>query len=178
PPFLFEKLLELWSSQRLFRALTTGACTAAIVSLVLLAVIRGNVLSQQFETGKTAVLLDDTRPEAPAQPANFYKQTLVLLRVVMALLAIALEVGAGLALFEARRLTSTSGEDPQKLTQELREVQRRMVALVHEIRTLENAGAHFENEFWRDFHRAMLKGVVRNALLQKFLVLPLLVFLL
>ncbi len=177
-PFLVDKVLELWASPRLIRTLTTGACTAAIVSLVLLAVIRGNVLSQQLETGTTIVVFDDTRPTAPAQPPNFYKQTLVLLRVVMALLAFALEVGAGLALFEARRLIASSGEDPKKLTQELREVQGRMVTLVQDIRVLESAGAHFEHEFWSDFNRALLKGAVRKSILHRLMILPLLACLL
>src|SRR6266446_3423990 len=111
-PFLVDKFLDLWASPRLVRALATGACAAAIVRLMLLAVIRGDVLSQQMETSNAPVVVDDAPavPDVPQQP-NFYKQTLGLLRLVMALLALALEVGAGLAVFEARRLASESGED-------------------------------------------------------------------
>ena len=59
-PFLLEKLLELWANPKLVKMLTTIACISALVSLILLAVIRGDLLNEQIAT-PTAVAVVETR---------------------------------------------------------------------------------------------------------------------
>jgi hypothetical protein len=169
-PFLLEKLLELWASPKLIKILTTVACISALVSLILLAVIRGDILNEQIATPNAATVVDgDT---APAQTqSTFYERTLGLLRLVMALLALAMEVGAGLALYEARRWSGT-GEDGNVLRQRLLALQNEMIELAHGLWLLENEGAIFEHQFWRDFYRALLNGVKRGAV-QKLTVIVL-----
>jgi hypothetical protein len=160
-PFLLEKLLELWASPKLIKILTTVACISALVSLILLAVIRGDLLSEQIATPNAVTVVESDAPPVQTQ-SNFYERTLGLLRLVMALLALAREVGAGIALYEARRWSGT-GEDGNVLRERLLALQNEMIELGHELWHLENEGAVFEKQFWRDFYRSLLNGVKRGA---------------
>jgi hypothetical protein len=163
-PFCVEKFLEVWASPRLMKTLATIACLAALSSLVLLALVRGDVLAQAAQSVASVVTFSDT---SAAQPENnFYDRTLVLLRLLMALLALAMEIGAGLALYEARRLGSVSGDDPVRVAETVRIVEATMVSKLEELKRLENASAVFQNEFWRDFYRALSDGLTRRSLVK------------
>jgi hypothetical protein len=118
-------------------------------------------------------VIDDADASPPPATENtFYNRTLGPLRLVMAFLAFAIEIGAGIALHEASQLSSSSSENAITLRRELAAVRERMIAHGHEVWALENAGAAFEFAFWRDFHRALLNGVKRGAL-QKLLLVTL-----
>jgi hypothetical protein len=171
-PFLVDRILERWASPRLVNVLATVAGISAIVSLILLAEIRGDLLAQQVTSTPTAVIDNADASPPPAAENTFYDRTLGLLRLVMAFLAFAIEIGAGIALHEASQLSSSSGEDAIALRRELAAVHERMIAHGHEVWALENAGAAFEHEFWRDFYRTLLNGVKRGAL-QKLLLIAL-----
>lgn len=160
-PFLLEKLLELWANPKLVKILTTVACISALVSLILLAVIRGDLLHEQIATPNAVAVVETDAPPAQTE-STFYERTLGLLRLVMALLALAMEVGAGIALYEARRWSGT-GEDGNVLREKLFALQNEMIELGHRLFLLENEGAIFENQFWRDFYRSLLNGVKRGA---------------
>jgi hypothetical protein len=163
-PFLLEQILEKWNMERLFTALATIAGAAAFTSLVLLAVIRGDMFAEEMQNAAPVVIIDDA-PSAP-QPQdqdNFYDETAVLLRLVMAFLAVAMELGAGLALHEGWRLGSDSSEDWGKLQDRLAEVRRRVVATTHEITMLQNEAPVFAARFWRNFYRSMLTHRFRSA---------------
>ena len=163
-PFSVEKFLDTWGEAKLVKTLATVAFVAAISSLTLLAVIRGDVLSQQVKDTTQVIVSGDDQP-APAEPHDtFYDTTLVLLRVVMALLAVAMELGAGLALYDARRLGQESGEDLEALAAELADVHRQMVSALHELTALLNEADVFIARFWRDFYRSMLTHTARKAL--------------
>jgi hypothetical protein len=163
-PFCVEKFLDAWGQAKLVKALATIAFVAAISSLVLLAVIRGDVLSQQVKDTSQVIVSGDDQPVA-AEPANtFYDSTFVLLRVVMALLALAMELAAGLALYDARRLGQESGEDPERLEAEIEEVRQQMISCLFELTSLENEPAEFLARFWRDFYRSMISHTARSAL--------------
>jgi hypothetical protein len=95
-PFLLERVLEKWNAEQLFKATAMIACAAALTSLVLLAVIRGDLFAVQMKNTAPVIIVDDAEPQQQAQN-NFYNATVVLLRLVMALLAVAMELGAGLA---------------------------------------------------------------------------------
>jgi hypothetical protein len=169
-PFCVEKFLEAWSSPKLIKVLATVACIAALTSLVLLSLVRGDVLTQQFKAVAPVVILSSESPAPPPQ-TDFYQKTVCLLRTVMALLALAMEIGAGLALYEARRHSANAGEDAGNLAQELAGTQQRMVAKLEELRNAENAAAIFQNQFWRDFYRALSDGMSRSALVKVSMVL-------
>jgi hypothetical protein len=171
-PFLVDRILERWASPRLVNVLATVAGIAAIVSLILLAEIRGDLLAQQVTNTPSAVIDNADNASPPAPENTFYDRTLGLLRLVMAFLAFAIEIGAGIALHEAGQLSSGTGEDGAALRRELAAVRERMIAHGHEVWALENAGAAFEHEFWRDFYRTLLNGVKRGAL-QKIVIVTL-----
>jgi len=177
-PFCVDKFLESWSNPKLIKALASVACSAALASLVLLALIRGDVLIQYVQQSVSPAVIFGGENTASFEPQNnFFDATLPRLRILMGLLAIAMELGAGLALHDARRLGMESGEDPAKLSVELLAVQQEMTSRVYEITLLQNAAAAFATQFWRDFYRAMLNGTVRSAL-TKFSILLLSVLLL
>ena len=171
-PFLVDRILERWASPRLVNVLATVAGIAAIVSLILLAEIRGDLLAQQVTNTPSAVIDSAENAPPPATEDTFYDRTLGLLRLVMAFLAFAIEIGAGIALHEAGQLASGDGEDGTALRRELAALREQMIVHGHEVWALENAGTAFEHEFWRDFYRSLLNGVKRGAL-QKIVIVAL-----
>jgi integrase len=166
-----ELLTERWEHVDFTRRILYAGISA-IVSLIFLAEIRGDLLAQQVTSTPSAVIDNSEVPPPPPTENIFYDRTLGLLRLVMAFLAFAIEIGAGIALHEASQLSSISGEDALALRRELAVVRDRMIAHGHELWALENAGAAFELSFWRDFHRALLNGVKRGAI-QKLLLITL-----
>lgn len=162
-PFLLEQFLEKWNAERLFKGLTTIACAAALTSLMLLAVIRGDLFAEQMKDTAPVIVLDDAQPQPSAQN-NFYDATFALLRLVVVLLAVAMELGTGLALHEAWRMGWDSSEDWEKLGHRLNEVRQRMLAITYEITMLQNEARVFAARFWRNFYRAMLTHGIRSAM--------------
>jgi len=110
-------------------------------------------------------------PIPASQPRNdFYTKTVPLLRWAMVLLALAMELGAGLALREARRSSPGGSEDWNALRNALMETRARMARLVAEISGLENEADVFAATFWRDFYRALLTNAARNAIAKLLIV--------
>jgi hypothetical protein len=169
-PFCTEKFLEILGQVKLVKALATVAFVASISSLVILAVIRGDVLSQQMKDTSQVIVSDGDQPATVEPATTFYDTTLLLLRIVMALLALGMELAAGLALHDARRLGQESGEDSQALTAELREVHHEMISCLFQLTGLENEAAEFVARFWRDFYRSMLSHTARSALSKLLLI--------
>jgi hypothetical protein len=171
-PFLLEQFLEKWNAEKLFKGLAAIACVAALSSLVLLAMIRGDLFAEQMEnTAAPAIVFDDAKPQEPPPAENsFYETTFALLRLAMVLLALAMELGAGLALREAWRMGSASSEDWKKVQDRLIEVRERMVALTYDITALQNESQVFAARFWRNFYRAMLTHSVRSAMTKLLMV--------
>jgi len=163
-PFLLGFALEKWNGGKLVKIITATACVAAVVSLVLLAIVRGDLLAQQLVNSNPVVIFDDAQPAPPPPETDFYRTTLVLLRLVMALLAMAMDFAAGLALHEAWRMGSDNTEDWEKLEARLTELLGRKVALAYEVTTLQNEPAIFVNRFWSNFYRTMLGHTVRSAM--------------
>jgi len=166
-PFLVDQVLDSWPHVNFIRVVRTVACMAAILSGILLAVIRGDLLRQELAQDNPVVIVnsDDpstTPPATPATKENFYQRTQGLLRLVMALLAFTMELGAGLAAHEACRWSS-SGEDSEALRNKLAAVRDEMIELGHRLWLLENEGAIFENSFWRDFYRSLLTKTMTTA---------------
>ena len=162
-PFLAEMTLERWKTERLFKSVAAVACLAALVSLMLLAMIRGDVLAEQMNNSTPVIAFDDVQP-SPTSQNNFYAATIPFLRLVMILLAVAMELGAGLALHEAWRLISDVAEDWKQLESRVTEVRQRITSIIDELTTLENEPAAFAARFWRNFYRAMLTHSVRSAM--------------
>jgi len=162
-PFAVEEFLEAWKSEKLFKGIVTAVLVAALSGGALLAAIRGDLLLQQVQQSTPAVVIDGADSASPQPQTSFYDSTRGSLRILMMLLALAIDLGAGVAFHRALLLGSTAGEDYDKLSQELAEVQNRIAAIVAEITELTNAPAVFVSRFWRDFYRAMLTQTIRKA---------------
>lgn len=176
-PFLVEKVLERWNAEKLIKALAAVGCAAAIASLMILAVIRGNLLATEGTNNEPAVTMDDATPapQAPSQN-DFYDKTVPLLRWAMVLLALSMELAAGLALHKAWHSRPDNSEDWKALRNDLVETRTRMSMLVAEISGLEDEAGIFAAGFWRNFYRALLTNAVRSAI-TKLLVVVLAVLL-
>lgn len=167
-PFLVERLLEFRNMEKALKALTAAATVAALVGLMLLAAIRGNLLAEEIHKDEApAVVIDDTSAQ-PEPQNNFYDSTTGLLRAVMLLLAFATELGAGLVLREALRSVPDSSEDWEGSRKELIRARRGMVEIARQVSMLRNEPAIFANGFWRDFYRAMLSNAARSAMTKLF----------
>jgi hypothetical protein len=178
-PFLLEQFLEKWNAERILKSVAGLACAAALTSLILLAVIRGDLFAEQMKNTAPIVVIDDEQSQQPSQAPpqnNFYDATAKLLQLVMIFLALAMELGAGLALREAWRIGADHSEDWQKLRIRLEEVHQRMMVISHEITALQNEPRVFAARFWRNFYRAMLTHSVRSAM-TKLLVVALAIIL-
>jgi hypothetical protein len=163
-PFLVEHLLETKSMEKIVKALTAIAAVAALGSLMLLAVIRGDLLAREIhQDSAAAVVIDDSQPQ-PETQNTFYDSTLVLLRTALLLMAFAMELGAGLVLREAWRSTPDSSEDWKQLRKELVEVRQRMIEIACHVTVLRNEPEIYAARFWYDFYRAMLSNAVRSAI--------------
>lgn len=165
-PFAVDKCLDLWSNEKLMRGLAATALLAAIASLVLLALIRGEILLQHIQAMDSTVLSGLDEPLQPKEQTNFYENTAIWIRATMALLAVAMEIGAGLALHDAWRFAPDSGDDPRQLQAELAAIHEEIIACVKSMALLQNMSEEFLNTFWRDFYRAMLIGTVRKAIIK------------
>ena len=175
-PFISERFLEEWSNRHLVKALASAGFLAAILSLVLLAVIRGDLFFEQAKTSESQIVVEGEVAPSASPETNFYDRTLIYLRMVMALLAVAMEISAGLALREALKLGSGSGESYHDLSQQLESVRAEMVLRLQEFALLKNEAGAFAAQFWRDFYRSMLTRAMRSAM-TKLLVFVLAIFL-
>ena len=169
-PFLVEKLLE--KNDILAKVLTAVGTAAAVAGLMLLADVRGNLFEQQLrQSQEQAVVIDDSQPPQ-APDTEFYDRSTRLLEAAMLLIAFSMEVGAGLALLEARRSAPNSSEDWRALRGELRQIRGRKTVIMRTVVDLHNESGIFAARFWRDFYRAMLSNAVRSAM-TKLLILVL-----
>jgi hypothetical protein len=169
-PFALDQILEKYNAGRMFKVAATTACLTALASLMLLAVVRGDLFAEQLKSTETSVIaFDDSPPQAPPQN-NFYDSAIVLLRSAMLLLALAMELGAGLALHQAWTSSVGPSEDWDRLRARLVDVRGRMLSIAYEITALQNEPAVFAARFWRNFYRAMLTHSIRSAM-TKLLVL-------
>jgi hypothetical protein len=162
-PYLVETTLDRLSSEKFVRVLVTVASIAALMSLMTLAVIRGELLVKHTQEDSAAVVIDGEEPQANQSKTSFYDDTVPLLQIVMVLLAFSMEVGAGIAIHEAERVSANLGEcyDELKLARDA--VQAKLALLVQEIMALQSEPAVFVTKFWRDFHWAVLKRSIGNA---------------
>ncbi|MGA8087635.1 MAG: hypothetical protein WCA10_10030 [Terracidiphilus sp.] len=168
-PFLVEKLLE--NNAILVKVLTAIATAAAVTGLMLLAAVRGNLFEQQLrQSQEQAVVIDDSQP-TQAQDNDFYDRSTRLLEAAMLLVAFSMEVGAGLALLEARRSAPNPSEDWKALRGELRQIRGRKTLIIRTVVDLHNEPGIFAARFWRDFYRAMLSNAVRSAITKLLILL-------
>src|SRR5207245_9302891 len=127
------------------RLLTTTACVLAMSGVLLLAVIRGHLFGEQMRNTDSAVTIEgENTTTTPTNEETFYHKTALLMQVLMALLALGMEIGTGLAAYEARRWGTPGTDDADQLRLKRRSVRQQMIECGHEIKALEREGAEFE----------------------------------
>jgi hypothetical protein len=164
--FLGELFLAVWckNNDKLHKTVVTAAFVATLSALVLLAIIRGDLLMQKLkQESQAAVVIDDSNSTPPPQN-TFYDDASLLLRLTLPLLALGMDLAAGLALREARRFSCVSDVDPIKLSVELDAVHQQIVSVAAEVTWLKHEAAIFEARFWRDFYRSMLTHTTKKAM--------------
>jgi len=162
-PYLVDKTLHTLSSEKLLRVLVTISGIGALVSLMTLAVIRGELLAKHTQEDSTSVVIDGEEPQTNQSKPSFYDDTVPLLQIVMVLLAFSMEVGAGIAMHEAQRVSANLGESYEDLRRARGRVQAKLGALAQEILTLQSEPAVFVAKFWRDFHGSVLRRSIGSA---------------
>jgi hypothetical protein len=163
-PFLFELTFQNPSRAKVAEFVAAVACIAGLASMMMLAWIRGDILAQQLSS-VPSVVIDDAEPAPPSRALpDFYQDTIKMMRLALMLLAFAMEIGAGLALHQARKTQSEDAEDWGKLRARLAEIQKRLLAITYEVLKLESEGPRFKAAFWADFYEAMLTHTVRSAI--------------
>src|SRR4029077_13670535 len=97
-PFAVEEFLAAWHSERVLKAVVTVCFLAALAGGGLLAAIRGDLLSQQVQESAPAIVIDGENAAALQPQNSFYDSTHGSLRMLMLLLALAIDLGAGVAI--------------------------------------------------------------------------------
>jgi hypothetical protein len=172
-PFAADQAIEQLNAKLVTASAAVVCSLAALTSLIFLAAIRGDLLAETLRNSSPVVIIDDA-PQEPQQSENkFYEKTTPELQLVMILLALAMELGAGLGLHEARRYGAGNdfAEDWDQLRARLKEVRQNLVAIASEITHLETQPAAFHARFWTSFYRAMLTHTLRSAMTKFMLAL-------
>jgi hypothetical protein len=170
-PFLVDFVLERWLSKTAIKSLGAIACVAGLVSLILLAAIRGDLMADGVKNSNPVITFDDAEPQTAPTQNDFYEKTIPLLQLVMILLAGSMELGAGLAIHEVWRLSSEGTENWNDLRKRLKEIHERMGALASDITVLKNEPEIFYATFWKSFYRAMLTNMVRSMIAKGLILL-------
>jgi hypothetical protein len=170
-PFTVDYAIEQMNAKLLTKTVAVIAAGAGLMALMFLAIIRGNLLAESTKDTNPVILFDDAQPQASSTENHFYEKTTPELQLVMILLALAMELGAGIALHEVWRFSSQSTEDWDKLRRREQEMQARLSAIAAELTSLQNQPREYVSRFWANFYRAMLRHTIRSAVTKLFLAL-------
>lgn len=175
-PFLVHFVLSRFDTEQVIKWTAAIACLAAVVGMMLLAVIRGNIFMQEFEAiNNASVVIDDAQPTTAQPETDFYRDTLWYLMVFMLLMALAMELGAGIALHETSRIFVPDSEDWTTMRKKLGLIRGNVALVIEELCSRQLEPDLFVSGFQRDFYRAMLTRTARSAI-RKLIVLVVLIF--
>jgi hypothetical protein len=156
--FWTERTLEKIDCERFLKCICVIALIASLGGLLVMALLRGDILALYL---KSAV---ETTSDVTDAGSAFYIDAIWKLQLLMALLAVAMELGSGMAMFEAGKLDLTSYERAMQARKDLAEIEAEMGAVIGRVTHLENDPAINEAEFWRNFHLGLLQRIKRNGL--------------
>lgn len=165
--FWTDQTLEKTQSEWLIRGLCFVALATSLAGLLIMALLRGNILALYLDAASSGSAIGD--PQNAGRVTTFYTHAIPLLQMFMALLAIGMELGSGMAVFEARKFDLTSHERAARARCELKEVEDEMAAMLGHLTHLENGPAMNEASFYRNFYLGLFERAKRNSLLLIFL---------
>jgi len=161
--FWTDQTLARTQSERLIRGLCFVALATSLAGLLIMALLRGNILALYLDVASTGSAIGD--PQNAGRVSTFYTHAIPLLQLFMALLAIGMELGSGMAVFEARKFDLTSHERVAQARHELKEVEDEMAAMLRHLTHLENGPAMNEASFYRNFYLGLFQRAKQNSLL-------------
>jgi len=162
-PYAVHELLGGYKSEKLLKGIIALAFVCAITGGALLAGIRANLVARQIQDTAPSVEIDGEVAAPVETQGSFYEETKAPMRLLMVLLALAIDLGAGVAIHRAMELGDDSGQDHRQVFEEMTTVNVRLGEIVSELTSRTNAPALFEAGFWRDFYRAMLTQSAKRA---------------
>jgi hypothetical protein len=162
-PYAVHEFLEAYANEHLRKGVVTLVFLSAVAGGALLAGIRSDLLVRQVRDATPSVVIDSDTTGASEHGESFYEDAKQPMRLLMILLALAIDLGAGIAIHRAVDLSEDSGREYQQVSDELAQVCTQLGRVVSELVFRTNAPAVFEKGFWRDFYRAMLTQSSRRA---------------
>jgi hypothetical protein len=156
--FWTEQTLEKIDCERLVQPICVIALLASLAGILAMALLRGDILALYV---KSAIGTADVSGDAGTA---FYAHTLWKLQSLMALLAIAMELGSGMAIFESGKLDLGKYERAKEAKTELAKTEDEMGTIIGRVTHLENDPVMNEAEFWRNFRLGFLERMKRNGL--------------
>jgi hypothetical protein len=158
-PYAVDMVLERWSRyERFMKTLSVFTAAIAIVAMISLAILRGQVFGQQLQQANAAVVIEGDALAPPAPPNTFYQRTEILLQIFMVFAAFAMELIAGYAFHTGRRMWAELPTNADEVRQRVHQLEDRRIELVHGIGRLEREPEEFVSKFWRDFHAEQMRG--------------------
>lgn len=162
-PFLVDVNLEQFSSRTVIRIVSLVALMSGLAGLIVLAFLRGDILAFYLHTSVSA---DPSNTLQYASAAtHFYTHAIPLLRVSLAALAVAMELGSGMAIFEFRKRDPLPQQQVADLRKELEEVENELADIIARVTQLEEDPVVIEALFWRNFNLGFLESIKRHTTL-------------
>jgi hypothetical protein len=155
-PYAVDCLLEHFRSVWWRRLLVATTFVTAVVALVSLAEVRGDVMAHYLNAGAAVVIGSGGEGEPPPGGGD-EQHVFLLLRRAMIFAALAFELAAGLAFFafrEARRNNDQGRRD--RLEKEINRTVSEMLTLSRQIHELLAAPSRQDAEFWQQFQQDMM----------------------
>jgi hypothetical protein len=151
--FFVHQTLTVWEHavSWLLRLFVTTGCVCVLSANIGAGVIRGRILAESLAVVSAPVVVDG---EVIQAASNFYAQTALILGMVMALFALATEIGSGLAYHEVERWSRRAGESLAELRDKKTQNLAQQRPIARKVLELEGEPARYEEAFRRDLKRA------------------------
>jgi hypothetical protein len=163
-----DRTLEKFDNPAVVRVTCVVALSVSLAGVFLMALLRGDILLMYLKG-----LMD---AETPGTADSFYQSAIPKLRILMGLLALAMELGVGMAAHEARKLALAicCRQDAERARKEALTLDDHLGALAHRHVYLENEPGIIEAHAKRNFLLGVFDGLKRNGLVHLMLIVSLL----
>jgi hypothetical protein len=167
-----DRVLQTLESKAWIKAACIGALILSVTGILILAHVRGEILALYLASAVSGADTTGTA-SSPTLATAFYHRTIPELQMLMGFLAVSMELGSGMCLFEARKFDFASHKRAAEAREELKAVDEQLVATVRQLIYLENEPAIQEADFYRKFYLGMLERIKQNMLIPMVLILAL-----
>jgi hypothetical protein len=169
-----DRFLATFESRQILKTLVAVSFVASIAGLLILAFLRGEVVALYLKQAVIGASID-MPTIGQADPAeSFYEKSVPWLQLFMAFLAVAMELTAGMTLYESRKLDPGACERAERARLELREIDEELVESQKRITFLQNEPEIYEAEFMRDLRAGVVSRLNGNGTAKVIILLTLL----